>query len=122
MKTQCPRCKNVFVVPDEYEGRSISCTLCNNSFFANKYIPPSPPSPPSPPPPPLQKSQPNNLIQTIERTGKWWKAFMLAGGLGMFLSIVLICGGLPVEYGKWLISASVIALLYGKIGEWWYHG
>ena len=37
MKTQCPNCKTVFYVPDEYRSQTIKCVACKESLTATVF-------------------------------------------------------------------------------------
>ncbi len=37
MKTQCPYCKNVLTIPDEYKGKAVKCTKCKEDFTPEKF-------------------------------------------------------------------------------------
>ena len=37
MKTQCPNCKNVFTLPDEYKDKPVKCTRCKKDFVPEKF-------------------------------------------------------------------------------------
>lgn len=41
MRTQCPNCKAVFKVPDEYKGKKSKCPKCKQSFVLDKLAPSS---------------------------------------------------------------------------------
>jgi len=45
MKVQCPHCKKILSVPDEYEGKRIKCLSCKASFLAKEFVPPLPVKP-----------------------------------------------------------------------------
>ncbi len=36
MKTQCPNCKNIFALPDEYKDQSVKCPRCKQDFSPEK--------------------------------------------------------------------------------------
>ena len=39
MKTQCPHCKTISNVPDEYQGREAKCLKCKKTFIIDRYVP-----------------------------------------------------------------------------------
>lgn len=45
MKTQCPKCFDIFEIPDPYLQKSIKCLNCKSEFFAIAYREPPPPQP-----------------------------------------------------------------------------
>lgn len=89
-------------------------------------------------PPPLAPQQINIYqnpgVQTIERTGKKWKAWMLLGAITMVLSVLGAIGAVAIANiapdqaaTALLLSALVffvgfVMFLIGLIGGWWYHG
>ncbi len=59
-------------------------------------------------------------IQTIEKTGKGWKAGKLAGIICTIAGVLMSCGG--QEEGVFLVIVGPVIYLIAKIGAWWYHG
>ena len=71
--------------------------------------------------------------QTVELTGKRWKALILVGDVllygGVGLAVVTVVLG--DQWGEWAMVAIVVAMLavplgavlttVGRIGRWWYH-
>lgn len=74
------------------------------------------------------------MVQTIEKTGKLWKAVRVAASLTLLT-------GLTIYAGMWVMSAdpnfestavrswpliiagmSVPVYVVGRIGAWWFHG
>jgi predicted Zn finger-like uncharacterized protein len=39
MNTRCPNCNGRFNVPDEYVGKKVRCTKCQQEFVVTQYIP-----------------------------------------------------------------------------------
>lgn len=79
--------------------------------------------------------RPAPLVQTIERTGKKWKALMLIGfltflgGLGNCTVSMMAVGAsqnaASAGFGAlgFLIAiAGLVVLIVGRIGGWWHHG
>lgn len=71
--------------------------------------------------------------QTIEATGKGWKAIQLAGGVITFLGVASCCAvfGSDVtdaqreEFASNGVNFFLVGFgiwLVGKVGGWWYHG
>ena len=67
-------------------------------------------------------------VQTVEQTGKGWKA-------GMLVSVVLLLGGwtaciaptdgdpgIRITLGTLAFVAGVAGYAYTRIGAWWFHG
>lgn len=73
-------------------------------------------------------------VQTIERTGKTWKAFLLVGWLLLALGATTCgwsllrdpsaAGGPPLL--AWMGGAVALVglaiFLFGRLGAWWFHG
>ncbi len=70
--------------------------------------------------------QPNPGVQTIERTGKQFKAMQAFGCLGVIIAIALIINGRSSGngsvFGEALPLAAIVLLVGGIVGAWWYHG
>jgi DNA-directed RNA polymerase subunit RPC12/RpoP len=67
----------------------------------------------------------NQPVQTIEQTGKEWKAIQLLGALGMIVGTVGGCNAIGSENaGGWFTLAFIgfVVLLSGRMGAWWHHG
>jgi hypothetical protein len=69
--------------------------------------------------------------QTIEATGKLWKAVQLLGALSAIAGAVAMVVGFnqggaggenPAAIGILLLLAGLLAFLVGRIGGWWFHG
>ena len=61
------------------------------------------------------------MTQTIEKTGKRWKAIKAAGVLVMLVGLVM----LPTESKGTGIALCVLglgAVLVASVGAWWHHG
>jgi hypothetical protein len=58
--------------------------------------------------------------QTIEKTGKTWKAGQLVGGLIMIVALASCVSS--QEGGGDLFVLGIIVWLGSRIGGWWYHG
>ena len=69
------------------------------------------------------------MTQTIEQTGKRWKAVQLVGGLVMVLGVGM-CSLMPrggdyeaqMTAGVGLLAIGLVVLIAGRLGAWWYHG
>jgi len=62
-------------------------------------------------------------VQTIEVTGKKWKAWKLVGGLAMFIGspiFALLSGSLAV--GGITFFVGLIIFSFAGFGSWWHHG
>jgi len=66
--------------------------------------------------------------QTIEATGKKWKAMQLIGGVLIILAIISCSVAFSVEGSEpngivpalfWM--AGIFTYLFGRIGGWWFH-
>jgi len=62
----------------------------------------------------------DDLVQTIEQTGKAWKAAQLLGAVVLLVGIVwgMAGGGLPSAI---LGVCGLVAYIVGRTGAWWYH-
>lgn len=67
-------------------------------------------------------------VQTIERTGKQWKAYGCLGAIATLTGTILVfagysMGNVPLTAaGGISIAAGFLLLLIARIGAWWYHG
>jgi hypothetical protein len=69
-------------------------------------------------------------VQTVEATGKDWKAAQLVGALMLLAGFWLICSGVGSGSddgrrglaGFIMAAGGFITWLVGRIGGWWYHG
>ena len=68
------------------------------------------------------------MTQTIEKTGKGWKALMALSTLvvavasvPMFIGLGLDDQQLAVKAAPWVVGG-VGGHLFARIGAWWYHG
>ena len=113
MKIRCPNCNNIHTVPDEYKGKQVICPGCGLQTTAM----------------PVQvqpKKKPVHVnthpkVQTIERTGKKYKAAMLVGGLVTILGVVGITSG-GSEHGMPMVVIGLAVYFVAKVGAWWAHG
>jgi uncharacterized membrane protein YvbJ len=73
-----------------------------------------------------QKTEPQSPVgvQTIEQTGKKFKAMQAFGCLGIIIGIMIIwgTGSQGWSFGAILAIAAGIFLLAGTLGGWWHHG
>jgi multidrug efflux pump subunit AcrB len=60
-------------------------------------------------------------IQTIERTGKKWKALMLISVLMTIAGFIAFFGNQP-HPAVVLFPLGIVFLVISKIGAWWFHG
>jgi len=71
--------------------------------------------------------------QTIEQTGKGWKAATLIGGLLMLVGIVGTCAGIgnASQTGSAasmnptfpiIMVVGLLTTVTARLGAWWYHG
>ena len=107
---KCPECER------EVSDQAQSCPNCG--YPLRKQPPPVPPT---------------GEVQTVEATGKMWKALQLIG-------VVLVCIGVvscmvsyysvaPTELGAGPVSissalfflAGLACMVVGRVGAWWYH-
>ena len=65
-----------------------------------------------------------SAVQTIEATGKKWKALKVLGGViaGLFASLAAAGGAAPDIVAFLLLLAGGIAWITGRVGAWWNHG
>ena len=72
---------------------------------------------------PASKIEPNPVkVQTIEVTGKKWKAWKLVGGLTMFIgssALALLSNSLPV--GGITFFVGLLIFSFSGFGAWWHH-
>ncbi len=66
-------------------------------------------------------------VQTIERTGKSWKACQLVGAIGLMISVgaCMTSGGFDADGSEqyiFLAGFSGLLFIIGRVGGWWYHG
>lgn len=72
-------------------------------------------------------------VQTIERTGKGWKAVQLLGGVIALLGFAACCAVFSpnatnvekqqlADSGVWMSFAGFVVWVIGRIGGWWNHG
>lgn len=77
--------------------------------------------------------RPAKQVQTIEKTGKEWKAVILLGGVMMIAGLVVFAltiasdarpSGPNVGAIAGLVAFIVGLVVYGigRVGAWWYHG
>jgi hypothetical protein len=91
---------------------------------------------------PLPSRRRRNTVQTVELTGKRWKALILVGALLTILGALLWCSGLGLlpgallpnvnvspdraaqafVTGLMLIIVGLVLYIVGRVGAWWYHG
>jgi len=63
----------------------------------------------------------NRKVQTIEKTGKGYKAVMLIGILMALIAIPMACEG-SSEAAIFVGLSGIILYIVAKVGAWWYHG
>lgn len=67
-------------------------------------------------------------VQTVEQTGKRWKAQQLLAVLLVCISVVvIIAGGASTSVGaevagSLMLAAGAIWFVVARIGAWWHHG
>ena len=67
-------------------------------------------------------------VQTIQRTSKKYKGFMLAGvliffvGCGMFVENVSTAGARPDPSNIVIAAAGIILFAWARVAAWWNHG
>ncbi|MFH0981679.1 MAG: hypothetical protein V2A79_09090 [Planctomycetota bacterium] len=93
------------------------------------------------PPPPTQAAptapsgrplvvRPVPTVQTIEKTGKIWKAIQLLSACAMIIGIPMVCSSVssgpsaspPSPVGILLALLGFLGVIVGRVGAWWYHG
>ena len=68
--------------------------------------------------------------QTVQATGKKWKALQLVGGLVLGFGLLTTCtflmvgsaGGGELTGPAWTAAAGLVLYLSGRLGGWWFHG
>lgn len=82
------------------------------------------PQPPSQPSPHFYPQHPpqtvTHKVQTIEATGKSWKAAQLLSALAMIVG-VLVAIALP-PLGIFMFIGGLFVFCIARIGAWWHHG
>lgn len=120
----CPECGGTV------SSSARSCPHCGCPF--------GPPAPPPEPdnvgfvayqPPPRAVSHGRPRTQTVEQTGKFWKAQILLSALLLIGGVVLIIAGSqnggrgPIgPFGAIAVVVGIIWLIVAKVGAWWFHG
>ena len=67
-------------------------------------------------------------VQTIEATGKKWKAAQLIAVLVMIVGAPVIIAGASnesftfIRIGTLMFAGGLVAFLLARIGAWWHHG
>ena len=69
-------------------------------------------------PPVLQN--PKGKVQTIESTGKGWKALQILSVLLIIVGFFTLFGS--VSYGFGMMFSGFLIFLFSRIGAWWSHG
>jgi len=62
------------------------------------------------------------MTQTIEQTGKKWKAIQLLAALLIAVGVALVFFQQPPIICAVVIVVGLLSWLVGSIGAWWYHG
>ena len=72
-------------------------------------------------------------VQTIEKTGKRWKAISVLAELGVLLAVVWVAGiailQLPEQMHwspamatpAWIFGGAMLLDIYATLGKWWNH-
>lgn len=100
------------------------CPKCGHPFASVIHAPQAAAGPGAPP----VIVHPAKEVQTIEKTGKKWKAWMLVGAATSILSVpVCIVGGAEdlselSGFGGLGIATGLVIFIGARIGAWWYHG
>ena len=63
---------------------------------------------------------PANQVQTVEATGKQFKAAQAVGFILALIGVILLFTEVFIVGGFFCVIG-LIALLYGSIGAWWHH-
>jgi hypothetical protein len=61
-------------------------------------------------------------VQTVELTGKAWKAVMIVGALAASAGVVWIVMDCINPAAYWVLIVGMIVYMLGRIGAWWFHG
>ena len=113
MKTQCPKCKQIWYIESNEVDQSMECFYCKSKFDAAPYTGPVPKeSPPAKPKP----SGPEEPVEYIDSPGGvWYFVGAVVGVLGIFFGLLEIeQGGLPVILSAamfWLVATAVGGVL-----------
>jgi DNA-directed RNA polymerase subunit M/transcription elongation factor TFIIS len=101
-RTQCPYCSEIILTTAR------KCKHCGEILDAE-----------------LRESR----VQTIEQTGKRWKAVQFVGALVMLAGVICVlvacAGNLPVAVlvlGAVLATCGIVTFIIGRVGGWWFHG
>jgi hypothetical protein len=73
---------------------------------------------------PIQHTTPSARtpqVQTIEQTGKEWKAIQVIGGFGVVVGVICVMAE-AAEIGLALAVAGFLMFICGRLGAWWCHG
>jgi hypothetical protein len=75
------------------------------------------------------RQPPQRRVQTIEQTGKTWKAQILLSSLLLIAGVVLATVGAQSKgmeaataLGVMAILIGIVWLIFAKLGAWWFHG
>ena len=60
------------------------------------------------------------MTTTIQQTAKKFKLLMLLGCLGVVFGLIFMFAG-ATTFGGILLFASLVSILWGRIGKWWHH-
>lgn len=63
---------------------------------------------------------PMNGVQTIEATGKKYKAIQAVGFVLVLIGVLLFVVG-PLGAAGVFFCIGLVILFYGRIGAWWHH-
>lgn len=67
-------------------------------------------------------------IQTIQKTGKAWKAIMLVSGIAIALSGLMAAGASAASESHiaapamLILASSTGTFIFARLGAWWFHG
>jgi hypothetical protein len=138
IKCTCPECGYRYKVSDELAGRHLSCPECQTRFKVK-----GAPRARADQDEDDEEDRTPDKVQTIEKTGKKWKAVQLVGVLMMLIGViglVVSCAGVYADpfgegggpstrmkaifsvLGGVLASCGVVTTIIGRVGGWWYHG
>ena len=64
--------------------------------------------------------------QTVQATGKKWKALQFVGalllGVGLLTTCALLAVGSTPDSAAWIATVGLGFYLSGRLGGWWFHG